>query len=158
MLAAVIALLGVPQEAAARKIVEETRCTRTVVERGTEIEEYKGDRVCVDFQQPREFQGIWVNQFEGIRFVENARTLADIPTGDGIERVWFTIDEQTRMPAGWRSAPLGRAYRVRFRGRAAQDMHRKPLDGYGHFGMSAGLVLVDELFEIEDLGETSRSY
>ena len=133
-----------------RKSAEEARaCSDLVVENGTRVRVYRGDRACVAFDDARSYEGVWVYQFEGSRFYEGATSLADLPEPD--PRVWFSTDAETQ----WPDAPVersGRAYRVRFVGRQAADMDRKPLFGYGHFGASAGLVLVDRFEQLEDIG------
>jgi len=113
------------------------------------IAEYVGDRACVDFAEPRTYQGIWINEFEGSRYFDGARDLAEVAKMD--DRVWFSFDEKTQWPGEARHE-LYRAYKVIFDGRQARDMKRPPLEGYGHFGMSPGLVLADRVVSIEDIG------
>ena len=131
------------------------RCYRREVTNNVPLIVYLGDRVCVDFEPPRIFEGLWIDAFEGSSFIAGARSLADRPaTG---ESVWLTIDAESRVPARFRRARYpAQVYRVRFRGRGARDMHRRPLEGYGHLGMSAGVVLVDEMLAMESLGPVRR--
>ena len=109
------------------------------------------------FQPTREFSGIWINEFEGSRFIENGRSLADVPGWHEGEQVWLDMEHSRWADNNWRRYP-GHVYRVRFRGRAACDMHRETamMGGYGHLGMSNGLVVVDYLYELDDLGEAPR--
>jgi hypothetical protein len=148
-------MLGGQDSAARPRVIEkEDRCSRTVRTGNSTVVEYKGDRSCVDFGPPRPFIGLWINEFEGSRFVENGTSLADLPRGNKGDSIWLNIDEGKWL--GRWTRRYGHVYRVRFQGRAALDMHRKPLEGYGHFGMSPGLVIVDELAELTDLGEVPR--
>ncbi|MBI1682519.1 hypothetical protein [Caulobacter hibisci] len=112
---------------------------------------YLGDRACVDFAPARTISGVWIDQFEGSSFYEGATSLSDIAGRK--HTTWLTLDAQTELPAGFvRKRPTARAYRLTFVGRNARDMDRLPLEGYGHFGVSPGLVLVDRLTVWEDLG------
>jgi len=116
---------------------------------------YLGDRACVRFDPPRMLEGVWINQAGASDFVEGAR---DMPAATARRRqVWLTIDDQSRATRRLRQ-PDGHAYRVRFIGWTAHEMHRKPFeDGYGHRKGSAGLVLVDRMIEAVDLGRAPRS-
>ncbi|MGK6355469.1 hypothetical protein ACMGDH_09585 [Sphingomonas sp. DT-207] len=109
------------------------------------------DRQCVDFAAPREFTGIWIDEFEGSRFVEGVRDTSALPGFDQGKRVWLEIDDESRMPKAWRREPSQQLYRVRFLGRASRDQDRPEAMGYGHLGMSHGLVLVDEMHEMTPL-------
>ncbi|RAK50953.1 hypothetical protein DJ018_17480 [Phenylobacterium deserti] len=93
-------------------------------------------------------EGVWLNTFEGSAFYEGATSLAD---ARGEARVWFRHEEPL---IAWKGAPPKEehAYRVVLIGRSAEDMNRPPLQGYGHMGLWPGLVVVDELLELQDLG------
>ncbi|MBJ7418152.1 MAG: hypothetical protein JHC88_22330 [Niveispirillum sp.] len=116
----------------------------------TRVMVYIGDRKCVDLREPETLHGIWINQFEGSVFHEGvddvAKALAVRST------VWLSMDDQTVKPAGFVPA-RGHAYQFTIIARKAKDMKRPPLEGYGHFGASAGLVLVDEVVAWKDLGK-----
>jgi hypothetical protein len=89
-------------------------------------------------------RGIWINDFEGSRFIKDARVLSRAE--QGASEVWLEIDERSLAPAELLSEEsLGKAYYIEFKGRAASDMDRYPGDGYGHMGMARGLVLVDSV-------------
>lgn len=126
-------------------------CVDERVEGGTRVLVYRGDRTCVDFAERREFGGLWVNEFEGSAWIDGPASIAALPADWREQRVWFSTDAQTRWP-GEISRRYGHVYRVRFIGRATRDMNRKPLEGYGHLGVSRGLVLADEILEFTDLG------
>jgi len=118
---------------------------------GVRAMRYIGDRACVDFGPVRTIEGIWVNAFEGSSFHEGARTLDDVRGRP--HTTWLTFDDASVKPPGLK--PLQHpphAHRLTFVGRTAKDMHRKPLEGYGHFGMSPGVALVDRVTEWRDLG------
>lgn len=114
---------------------------------------YIGDRACVDFEPAREITGVWIFRFEGSVFIEGAATRE--AAMEAKPSTWLTIDRQTVFPKGFTGNPIeARAYRVTFVGRFAKDRNRKPLEGYGHFGMYPGLVLMDRMTAWEDLGRT----
>jgi hypothetical protein len=104
---------------------------------------------CVLFQPRRRMHGVWVDAFEGQSFREGAGTTYDVPERRGNVWIQFQAAARAKLP---RQEGSGHAYRIRFLGRKAKDMQRQSLDGYGHFGLSAGLIIVDRLIQIEDLG------
>ncbi|MFV3126138.1 hypothetical protein [Niveispirillum sp. KHB5.9] len=121
---------------------------------GVRVMVYIGDRKCVEFDEPREFTGIWINAFESSRFNEGATSLAE--AGERKPLVWLSLDDQSIRPAGFR-VKLGHAYRLTMIARSAKDMNRQPLEGYGHFGMWPGLVLVERITAWEDLGPAAEN-
>jgi hypothetical protein len=125
-------------------------CSGERVENGIKVIDYRGDRTCIAFGPPRRFRGIWLASMEGFDFVEGTTTIAQAKARS--RKVWLTIDQQSLVTPDLRRPHIGHAYRVSFIGRAAIDMHRKPPDGYGHMGMSSGLVLVDRMLVAKDLG------
>ena len=50
-------------------------CQRVEMHGGAKVIVGLGDRVCVDLQPPRTYEGIWVNDFEGQAFVAGASEL-----------------------------------------------------------------------------------
>jgi hypothetical protein len=132
--------------------VSKTNCVREVRRHGVEVSLYVGDRACIQFGPARVIEGVWFNQFEQSRFFEGARNLAEAAKRDDL--VWLTIDGKSRSPAGLKQ-PTYHAYYIRFVGRSALDMHRQNGNGYGHMGLSEGLVLVDRIVQVVDLGFVS---
>ena len=146
---ALVLLLPILSLAAAAVQDRNDRCYVTETIGGVPVRVYQGDRACVDLTEPREMAGIWINEFEGSRFIEGIE-VAEGLTRDG-KAVWFSMDDETVRPVGFQPR-LGHAYRLTIVGRSAVDMDRPPLEGYGHFGVSPGLVLADEIVAFEDLG------
>ena len=115
----------------------------------------KTERTCFALKPQRVYRGVWINYFEGQMFVEGAHEIAQIDRRKTYP--WFSTYDPLKpfvrpgVVLG-RGYVFGHGYRVRFLGRKAQDMDRKPLMGYGHFGMFPGLVILDEMLELEDLG------
>lgn len=108
------------------------------------------DRTPVDFTAPREISGIWIDEFEGSSFHEGVHDLKE--ARERRHSVWLDMDEDSVVPPAFHATDYGHAYRLTFIGRTARDMHRSPLEGYGHLGVSPGLVRVDRLLQWEDLG------
>jgi hypothetical protein len=133
-------LLAIAPRAVDHCFVEDTRGGVTVMA-------YIGDRACVDFKPPRLYHGLFVDNFEGQAYYDGAGSLADLK--DRKDRVWFSTDGKRRFRVQIPGPRYrGTIYRVTFRGREAKNMGRKPLEGYGHMSMSAGVVLVDELKDV----------
>ncbi|AHE56318.1 hypothetical protein [Sphingomonas sanxanigenens] len=128
---------------------KEARCFVKEKQGAYTIHTYIGARACEAFDPPREIAGVWVNQFEGSSFHEGATSLADLEGRP--HRVWLSMDKDSVLPVDFKPQ-RSHVYRLRFVGRTATDMNRKPLEGYGHFGVSPGMVLVDRLVGWEDLG------
>ncbi|MBP7334765.1 hypothetical protein [Niveispirillum sp.] len=107
---------------------------------------YVGDRKCLAFEPARVMTGIWINQFEGSIFRENAKIMAEANVSR--HNAWLQFDEETQMPDGFKPV-AGHGYRLRFIGlipKAGQSSQ------YGHLGMWKRMVLVDRVIAWEDLG------
>lgn len=101
---------------------------------------------CVYFEKPRLFRGVWIYQFEGSDFIEDAVHSAAPESREG---VWLaTGDHKVRLgPTGFRE-DLGRypvqKFRVQFIGRKTSYSGR-----YGHLGGSKHLIVVDRFKQIK---------
>ncbi|OYQ35534.1 hypothetical protein CHU95_07345 [Niveispirillum lacus] len=116
----------------------------------TRVQVYIGDRRCVDLREPETIGGIWINRFEGSVFHEDVDAVS---TALAVRStVWLSMDDQTVKPRDFVPAQ-GHAYQLTLVARKAKDMRRPLLEGYGHFGAFAGLVLVDEVVAWKDLGK-----
>ena len=111
--------------------------------------EYVGDRRCLSFDPPGRFKGIWINEFEGSNFVPGGREISDVKPS--LKHIWLATDRQTSMPQGM-TAEQGHAYLVTFIGIPAHHRTVRLGDGFGHLGMSTGLVLADRFVSMTDLG------
>lgn len=151
LLAALLLQAAAPPQGEPPRLVQRPRCAIEVGEGSRKVFQYRGDRVCVDFDEPRIFEGIWIDEFEGQAFVEGATRRADLKPGT--RHPWFNTYEALKpftKPTG-SSSTRRQLYKVRFVGRQAADMDRQALQGYGHFNMSPGLLLLDEMLSIEPL-------
>lgn len=100
----------------------------------------------------RQFSGIYVDDFEGRRFFEGARTLAEIDLRVG-PKVWFSpdiVDQGARFGIDRRYQ--GHAYRMAFRGTKRGRTARKPACGYGHMNVFDAQIDLITLEAIEPLG------
>ncbi len=122
-----------------------TRCWKREREGQAEWDAFIGARRCYAFAPPRIYDGVFVDEFEGQRFVPD-----DWPDGRRYSApdIWFEMDEKSDL----RVEPLvgigdtkmaddrSRLWRVRFVGReTARPGH------YGHLGVSRRMILVDRL-------------
>jgi hypothetical protein len=147
LLAALLLQAALPQ-----RIYRPPLCHRTVGEGSRLTLVYRGDRICVDTDLPRIYEGIWIDEFEGQSFLEGATTRAELDPA--ARRPWFNTEEALKpftKPDGSKGLWYGRLYKVRFIGRQAIDMNRRPSRGYGHFRLYPGLVILDEMLSIEPL-------
>ncbi len=132
------------------------RCSEVESVGGTRVHKFVGARRCYDFLPTRPYDGIYIDEFEGRRFVP-----IDWASGRNYTApsIWFDIDEASDL----RMAPVfanhvgkrdgkHRLWRVRFVGRETA----RP-GGYGHMGMSKRLLLVDRMVKA-DLLRTYDGY
>jgi len=148
-------LVGLSLQAVGGDKASIDRCWANESRNGINVRVYKGDRNCVDLAPATEMDGVWVNELEGSAFYEGARCIADVSARKST--VWFTIDNETALPHGF-TKHYGLAYRVKIVGRKARDMHRRPLEGYGHMGVSPGLVVADKIIRADLLGPMRGRY
>lgn len=111
------------------------------------------DRVCRLFHAPRVYEGVWIDEFEGSRFVEGAHGYDEArrrPVSDTTV-YWLAIDEKSDI-AKLVPRRYGTAYRVRL---IAQEMRperertRFSLPGFGHMGMWHRSVLLNDVRSAE---------
>ncbi|MDJ0278728.1 hypothetical protein QLH51_18200 [Sphingomonas sp. 2R-10] len=110
------------------------------------------DRNAIRYTAEREWRGIWANDFEGSRFFEGTAEVATLPWR--ARNIWF--DDRKR--AAFNDLPsiqteFGKAYRVRFVGKASVEAPPGQRCGFGHMGMSDGEVIVTRILSIEPLGD-----
>lgn len=142
LLMSILALRG----GAAEVGVRPERCFAEKIYGTARVTAYVGDRKCLAFEPAREMTGIWINQFEGSVFRENAKIMAEA----NVSRYnsWLEIDDESQLPDGFKPAN-GHGYRLRFIGRIPKAGQSSE---YGHFGVWKRMVLVDRVIDWEDLG------
>ncbi len=110
------------------------------------------DRKAIRYTTEREWTGIWANDFEGLRFFEGAEDVATLPWRG--KNIWF--DDRSR--AAFNDLPSvrteeGKAYRIRFFGKATIDAPPGYRCGFGHMGMSDGEVIATRVLSVKLLGD-----
>jgi len=120
-----------------------SRCWKRVDVNDPNSETFIGARRCYDYLAPRAYQGIYVDEFEGQRFVPDGW-----PAGQPAPSIWVDFDARSDVSA----APLlaqqftaaydghNRNWRVRIIGRETARPGR-----YGHMGGSNRAMLIDRI-------------
>lgn len=111
------------------------------------------DRDCRRFRAPRSYEGVWIDAFEGARFVEGARDYDEArrrPASDPMV-YWLDIDAKSDVA---KAVPrrYGTAYHVRLIAREMlpeAQRSRFSLPGFGHMGMWYRSILVDKIRSAE---------
>ncbi|MEG8039065.1 hypothetical protein QP166_06770 [Sphingomonas sp. LR60] len=149
-----LAALLLMQGAAMVPVLAETPQCRREERSGGAVVVIRGpDRDCRRFRAPRSFDGVWIDEFEGSRFIEGARSydearrrLASDPNV-----YWLAIDDKSKI-AKVVPRRYGTAYRIRL---IAREMlpeagrSRFSLPGFGHMGMWYRSILVDAVESAE---------
>ncbi|WP_156349024.1 MULTISPECIES: hypothetical protein [unclassified Sphingomonas] len=128
-----------------------TRCWKRERDGSFEFDAFIGARRCYDFAPPKSYDGIYIDEFEGQRFVPQERLNGRY---DQVPRIWFSMDERSDLRieplVGMQRTDKGdgrtRVWRVRFVGREPKRTGR-----YGHMGMSRRMVLIDRLVSADQL-------
>lgn len=108
---------------------------------------------CYRMDAPRRYRGVWIDEFEGQRFIPEGTTPPEWPEGDPTAPGWREASEQARLARIWldmerveRPRPprdgSGR-YSIEFSGR--QTLFP---GAYGHFGMPGHKIIVDEVIAL----------
>ena len=122
-------------------------------------------------EPPREFDGLWLDQFEGQLFVEDGKRISDFKLADVpdnadpsdfprvLHETWIDLDRDLvpSSVAVRHGDFLGEIYHVKFTGRAAVEGQPLGCVGYGH-GLSAQFVVVDKLHSISRIGDLGDRY
>ncbi len=111
------------------------------------------DRDCGRFRAARSFEGVWIDEFEGSRFVEGARSYEDARRRPVADRqvYWLAIDDKSDI-ANVLPRRYGTAYRIRLIAREKlpeAQRSRFSLPGFGHMGMWHRSILVDAVRSAE---------
>ena len=110
------------------------------------------DRDNYEWHEEREFEGVWVNEFEGSSFYEGVEHAEMVDLED--RQLWLRIDSQTALPPDF--PQTGQMYRITMRACSASKRLRSRGRGYGHFGLWQGMVVAEEIVEWELIGPVQR--
>lgn len=118
----------------------QTRCWDRVQGSDGHVENrFVGSRNCYRFEPARLFSGIYVDEFEGQRFLEGAH---GPPPYQPRDRIWLELDDGLRAELRRRLPPdqrgRTRIWQIEILGRKAIGR-----GGFGHLGGSDGLIVVD---------------
>lgn len=110
---------------------------------------------CFKMDKPRRFRGVWINEFEGQRFVAENATAPEWPHSDPRSPGWKEQFEKARSASIWLSidrqkiAPLtvsSEKMLIEFVGRKTRF-----LGSYGHMGLSGHEIVVDRVISLVNL-------
>jgi hypothetical protein len=106
-------------------------------------------------EAPRRFRGIWIDEFEGQRFIPQGSTAPKWPQGDSrlpgwkkdadraiAATIWLDVD-RAKVPHNWQRG--GRKAFVEFIGR--KTMYP---GNYDHMGMSGQEIIVDRFISLRE--------
>lgn len=99
---------------------------------------------CFRMSKPHRMQGVWIDEFEGSRFLPGVRDVAQAEVTSG--GIWLHIDTR-KLPARYQEPnEKTRAFQIDLIGRQTAVPGR-----HGHMGMSAHEVIVDRLISIQPI-------
>ncbi|MBD8677514.1 hypothetical protein [Sphingomonas sp. CFBP 13720] len=110
------------------------------------------DRNAIRYTDEREWDGVWINDFEGSEFIEGATSLAGLRRN--VARAWFDDRDRAAFDGTeFVPGPFGKAYRIRFIGRRSIDAPPGSRCGFGHMGMSTATIVATRITAMEPLGD-----
>ena len=132
-------------------------CADATVMDGVEVIQGRPFDQCYRMQPQRRFRGIWLDQFEGSAFFENAvdadavkQQIVRECSSRNVKREWLSYSDERLTPDGSGEARL---VAMDFIGR------QTAYDGsYGHFGSSGSLVLVDRVIAAHPVYVSPQPY
>jgi hypothetical protein len=120
-------------------------CTREEIHSGVKVLAAIPSEQCYRFNPPERIEGVWIDEFEGVRLLTNAQYDAGIRYIED-DSTWLEVKPADQRPGTGPPDYTPRVFRIVFIGR------RSTYPGeYGHFGMSRHLVLLDRMISIEEI-------
>lgn len=114
---------------------------------------------CYKMEMSRRYRGVWVDEFEGQRFIPEGTSPPEWPRTDPKSPGWRGLFERARLATIWLDAS-----RVTFDKKNRQNggrwfiefFGRKTLysGAYGHFGMSGQEIIVDRVISLRECPKT----
>lgn len=116
------------------------------------VESLPTDR-CYKMEAPRKHRGLWIDEFEGQRFIPEGTSPVEWPRTDPRTPGWKEQAERARLANIWINA--GRVDKRTLRGGGKHYIEfvgRKTLypGAYGHLGMSGQEIIVDRVISLRD--------
>ncbi len=111
---------------------------------------------CYRMDKARRFSGIWIDEFEGQKFILEGMMPPEWPRTNPGSPGWKKAAERAQAASIWLDASrvkLGHSYsghkrRIEFIGRKTRYT-----GSYGHMGLSGNEIIVDRLISVEDVAE-----
>ena len=154
--AAVLALLPLAAAQAAEPSRPERgiACDVRFMDGGLSVFAYRLQPDCTGYGPAEVLEGVWVDSFEGQRFVPGARTAEDVRKDQ--HPIWADLDDRTVLPSNYvRALYTYRLFRVRLVGRMSTEVRPglfgRARGGYGHMSLSEAAVLVERFDHVEPL-------
>ena len=114
---------------------------------------------CYKMEEARRHRGVWVDEFEGQRFIPEGTNLPEWPKTDPKSPGWKEQFERARIATIWidtSRANVDRKSRRNGARRFIEFVGRKTMfpGAYGHFGMSGQEIIVDRVISLRDCPPT----
>jgi hypothetical protein len=114
---------------------------------------------CYKMEAPRRYRGVWVDEFEGQRFIPEGTSPPEWPRTDPKSAGWSEQFERARLATIWFDASrvtVDQKFRQRGVRRFIEFIGRKTMypGAYGHLGMSGQEVIVDRVISLRGCPET----
>lgn len=111
---------------------------------------------CYKMEAPRRYRGIWIDEFEGQRFIPEGTIPPKWPEGDPQAPGWREQFDRARAASIWLNVERAKLpHRNRRGGRRVliEFVGRKTLypGAYGHMGMSGNEIIVDRVISVKEL-------
>jgi hypothetical protein len=112
---------------------------------------------CFKMEPQQRYRGLWVNEFEGQRFIAEGAAPPDWPSDDPQQPGWREQFERARSATIWLDVsrvelnypPNGQTFLIEFVGR--KTMYP---GNHGHMGLSAHEIIVDRVMSLSPCPET----
>ena len=113
---------------------------------------------CYKMEAPRRYRGVWIDEFEGQRFIPEGTNPPEWPRTDPKSAGWREQFERARLATIWLDVERANPGHERQRGgRMAfiEFIGRKTMypGDYGHMGMSGQEIVVDRLISLRECSE-----
>jgi hypothetical protein len=138
------------------RLIREYPCTHHIE---TNVIESLPTDQCYKMERPRRYRGVWVDEFEGQRFIAEGTSPPEWPRNDPKSPRWRERFEQARLATVWLDAS-----RVTFDQKPRQRggkwfiefLGRRTLypGAYGHLGMSGQEIIVDRMISLRECPRT----
>ena len=111
---------------------------------------------CYRMDKPRRFKGVWIDAFEGQRFIPEGTTPHEWPRTEPTSSGWKEQADRAIAAAIWLDVDrvkLGHDFRNGGRRMLIEFVGRKTMytGSYGHMGMSGNEIIIDRVISIKEI-------